>query len=240
MGAPSGVCGVQRVPKAGAIDRLGETLQNAGGDALGGLLDARGLDAEAAFGIEGGILRAQAVPRGGDLADAAPFAVADFEDFEHALARGGVALAGHATHVLIFDFGAALFELANQHEDGFEQVERLEAADHEGDAEIAREFLVFGVAHDGADMSGSDEALHAVVGEAEQQADGGRHQDVRHQHGKIGEPFARGLPDGHGVGRGGGFEADREEDHLAIGILPGDGDGVHRASRRCVRRRLRP
>src|SRR4029434_9299928 len=123
------------------------------GDAFSRLFDTGRLDAEAAFGIEGGILRTQAVSGGGDLADAAPFAVADFEDFEHALARSDVSLAGHTPHVLIFDFVATLCALANKHEDGFEKVERLEAADHKGDAEIAREFLVFGVTHDGSDMS---------------------------------------------------------------------------------------
>jgi len=50
-------------------------------------------------------------------------------------------------HVLIFDYGAALFELADEHEDGFQKVQGLEAANHEGNVEIARQFLVFGVAH---------------------------------------------------------------------------------------------
>jgi len=76
-------------------------------------------------------------------------------------------------------------------------------------------------------VSGGDEALYAVVGEAEQQADRWRHEYVRHQHGKIGEAFAGSLPDGHGIRRGGSFETNREEDYLAIGILARDGDRVH-------------
>ena len=210
-----------------AIDGLGEALQNLGGDAFGGLFDARGFDVEAAFRIESGVFGTQSVAGRGDEADAAPFAVAHFEDFEHAVAGSSVALAGDGAHVLVFDFGAALFELADEHEDGFQEVEGLEAAHHEGDAEIAGEFLVFGVTHHGANVSGSDKALHAVVGEAEQETDSGGDEDVRDENGKIGEAFAGGLPDGHCIGGRGGFEAHGEEYHLTIGVLAGNGDGVH-------------
>src|ERR1019366_1043009 len=59
-----------------AIDRFRQALQNLRGDAFGGLLDARGLDVEAAFRIEGGVFGAQPVAGRGDETDAAPFAVA--------------------------------------------------------------------------------------------------------------------------------------------------------------------
>jgi hypothetical protein len=43
-------------PEGGTIDGLGKTLQDARGNALGGLIDARGLYVETAFGIEGRVL----------------------------------------------------------------------------------------------------------------------------------------------------------------------------------------
>src|ERR1017187_7450894 len=214
--------------EGGAIDGFRQALQNLRGDAFGGLLDSRGLDVEAALGIEGGIFGTQPVAGRGDEADASPFAVAHFEDLEHAIARGDVALSGHRAHVLILHFGAALLQLADQHEDGFQQVERLEAAHHERDAEIARQLLVFGVAHDRADVSGGDEALYAVLREAQQQADSGWHEHVRYQDGKITQAFARGLPNGHGVGRLRGFGTDGQAHQPALGVLPGDRHRVHR------------
>ena len=45
---------------------------------------------------------------------------------------------------------------------------------------------------------------------------------------KLARPSRVGLPDRHRVGGRGGFETDGEEDHLAIGILARDRDGVHR------------
>jgi hypothetical protein len=49
--APSGVCGVQRVPKA-ALVRLAQALQHQPADALRRLVDLDRLDAERALGVD--------------------------------------------------------------------------------------------------------------------------------------------------------------------------------------------
>ena len=158
-------------------------------------------------------------PDAGIGADAAPLTVADFEDFEHAGAGGGVAFAGDGAHVLIFHcrrglvrVGATSMRMASSRSSG------SKPPTTKGTWKSRPRSSYSDVAHDGADVAGRDEALHAIAGEAEQQANGRRHEDVGDQHGEVRQALACGLPDGHGVGRRGGFEADGEEDDLAIGF----------------------
>ena len=79
--------------------------------------------------------------------------------------REEIALEGDGANVLIFDFGAALLELGDEHEDGLKEIERFKTADDDGHAKFVDEIHVFLVAHDGANVAGTDEALHAIAGE---------------------------------------------------------------------------
>ena len=81
-------------------------------------------------------------------------------------------------HVLVFGLGAAFFELRHQHRDGLDQIHRLESAHHDGDPVLLAERLVFPIAHHRAHVARRNESLHAIGGRFEQQADGGRHQNV--------------------------------------------------------------
>ena len=47
----------------------------------------------------------------------------------------------------------------------------------------------------------------------------GGHENVRAEDREVLDAGLVGAPDGHGVGRCGGLEADGEEDDLAVGIL---------------------
>ena len=55
-------------------------------------------------------------------------------------------------------------------------------------------------------------------GESEQHAKGGRHQDLRRQHGEILQTLARRLPHRHGIGGRRGLKPYAQKDHLARGI----------------------
>jgi hypothetical protein len=80
-----------------------------------------------AFGIKQRVSLFQAQSADWDRADTAPFAVGDFENTRHGFLRRTIAVILHRTRILIFQLNAALFELRDQHADGFEQVERFEA-----------------------------------------------------------------------------------------------------------------
>ena len=65
-------------------------------------------------------------------------------------------------------------------------------------------------------------------GRIEHGPDRRRHQHVGDQHREVLQPQLRRLNHRHRVGRGGGLEADGEEHHLPLGVLSGQGHGVHR------------
>lgn len=50
---------------------------------------------------------------------------------------------------------------------------------------------------------------------------------MAHQHAEVGKAQTGGMQHGHGVGGCGGFEADGEEDDLAVGEFGGQAYGVH-------------
>ncbi|GAA3098960.1 hypothetical protein GCM10017687_07270 [Streptomyces echinatus] len=52
--------------------------------------------------------------------------------------------------------------------------------------------------------------------------------DVRHQQAEVVQGEPAGLVHRHGVGGGGGLEADREEDDLAVRVPAGEFEGVER------------
>src|SRR3989338_4565124 len=207
-GRAQGILRRAAVAEGRAVERLLQALQDLGALAFGRLFDAGVGEAEDSFSVEGGELRPQPQPAPGNPPQAAPLAVADFEDFFHDLLGGAVAFAGHGADVLVFGFGAALFELLDEHGDGFEQVERLEAPHDDGHAKVAAQGLVLPVAHHRADVPGGDEALHAVHGRAEQQAHRPPHPHVGDEQRKILQAFPPRLPGGPGVGGGGGLQPD--------------------------------
>ena len=100
--------------------------------------------------------------------------------------------------------------------------DRLEAGDDNRHLIAVGNGLIFAIAHDRADVAGTEEALHPIQGRLQDGGDGGRHKDVRNQDGKIFDALLSGLPDGHGVGRSGGLESDGKEDDFFVGIGPGD------------------
>jgi len=84
----------------------------------------------------GGIIRVergtQLPPAAWNVADAAPVAVAFFEDRVDDVHRGAVAAFDDDTAVGVFDLGPPLFQLANRHPDTVHDIERLEAGNDHG------------------------------------------------------------------------------------------------------------
>jgi hypothetical protein len=89
------------------------------------------VQAEAALGVEGGVGGADLQRAVGHLAQAAPLeALAQLEDLGHHRLRRAVALARDGAGELVLHLGAALVDLAHQHQHGLHHVQRLEAGDH--------------------------------------------------------------------------------------------------------------
>jgi len=104
-------------------------------------------------------------------------------------AGGLVAVAGDGAAVLVLDLGAAAFQLRNGQADALQQIQRLEAGDHDGDVVALGERFVFVKAHDRADVAGREEGLDAAVGGAQNGLDGGRNEYVGHQQREVLKPW---------------------------------------------------
>jgi hypothetical protein len=186
-------------------------------------------DLEAAHRVEAGVALAQVQPAVGDRADPAPRAVAKLE---HLLDEGlGLAVAGLVhddAPIGVLDLAPPLVELADGGEHAGGEIERLEARHHDRHLVLAGDRQVLPVPHDRADVTGGEEGLHAVVRRFEDRPHRAGHARVGDDHRVVLEPPAIGLDDAHRVRRRRRLEADGEEDHVAIGVLRGDGDGVER------------
>ena len=129
---------------------------------------------------------------------------------------------------MIFEFGAAFFQLHDEHVDGFQEIDRFEATNDDGNAKLANEVLVIATANDGANVARGDETLHAILGMREQSADGGRHENVRNEQAEISQAEAFGLQNGHGMCGSGGLKTDGEENDFAVGESAREIHGVRR------------
>ncbi len=98
-------------------------------------------------------------------------------------------------------------------------IERLEACDDDRLAVVARDELVGPAAGDRRDVARTDETVDPHVGRVEDRADRGHDRDVVTEHREVADAqFARAQQRQRRRGRG-RLEADREEAHVAIGIL---------------------
>ena len=181
------------------------------------------------LGVERGEVRRERVAAHRDLAEAAPAAVGHDEHLADHLQRRHVPLAHDRPRVLVLDPRLAALELGDRGEDALQQVEGLEAGHDDRDAVARGDRLVVGVAGHGADVARSQESLDLRVLARQERLESRWHEHVRDEHGEVREALGGGAVDGHGVRRGRRLEADREEDDLAVGVLPGE---AHRVERR--------
>ena len=99
--------------------------------------------------------------------------------------RPRVALLADDPRVLVLDLAAALADLGEQHGDGLEDVERLEAGRHQGQAVLGRDEAVGPLADDRRDVPGPEEAVEAQVGRLEDGLEGRDDRDVVGEHAEV-------------------------------------------------------
>ncbi len=122
----------------------------------------------------------------------------------------------------------ALFELSHGHPDALQDVQRLEARDHDRDPVLVGQGLVLVPAHHRADVAGRQEALHPVRGILEDGDHGRRHGHVGHEDAEVLDPELPRPPHRHGIGRRRRLESNGEEDDLLVGICSRQLDRVER------------
>src|ERR1700734_840589 len=120
-------------------------------------------DVEAQLGIEVAIFCIEAPAALGDYADAAPGAIGDVEDLAEQLLRGAVAFKCDDAAISVLNFVPACFELYDRAANAFEQIERFEARDHDGNAELLHEWRVLPVTHHAAHVACCEKSLHLVA-----------------------------------------------------------------------------
>src|ERR1039457_331202 len=106
---------------------------------------------------------AQLEAAGRDLAEPAPLTIRYLEHFGNAFLRGAVPFAASGANVLVLDLVAAFFQLAHGQENALQNIERLEAGDHDGDPVTLRDRKIFFIAHDGANVARGQESLDDAV-----------------------------------------------------------------------------
>ena len=168
--------------------------------------------------------------RGGDLAEAAPLeAFTAREDLRHHRLGAVIAPGRDGAPILVLDVRAALVDLAHQHQDRLQNVQRFEAGDHHRLAMRVCTETVGVRADDHADVRGSDEPVdgHGFGGaDVEDRPHRGRREHVVAEHGEVLQPLAFCSEHGEGRGRRRGLEADGEEHHLPCRVRSRQGEGV--------------
>ena len=240
MVAPSGCSGVQRVPKAGHSCGFLSALQDQAADALAGLVH-----------VHVGHAEARARRRTPRRRGAGPGRCAGISPMprhlrgthlEHlarsAAARGWLPSRRTARAYWFSTSRAALLELLHAHEDALQDVQRLEAGDHDRHPVLrrraARTRRSPSPCRRGRRPGSPAPGCPAT---ARMASIAGGTSTCETSMEKFSRPSLRGLVHRHGVGRRGGLEADGEEHHLAVGILPRQLHARRAASRRCARRR---
>ena len=122
----------------------------------------------------------------GDEAEPAPLEVgAKLEHVGHHLERAQVALPRDDALVLVLDVAAAAGELAEDHLDRLEDVERLEPGDHDRLAVVGRDELERARAHDRRDVARANEPVEPQIGRFEQRPSGGTIVTWLHMHREV-------------------------------------------------------
>ena len=131
-------------------------------------------------------------------------------------------------------------QLAQDHQDRLQDVERLEARDHDRPAVVGRDELERPRADDRADVAGADEAVEAQVGRLEQRPQRRHDRDVVAHAREVRHALGLGALERQRGRRRGRLEADREEHDLAVRVLAARSAARRAASRPSGCRRPRP
>src|SRR4051794_18744313 len=216
---PDRVLGGARGAEDLALPRLDDALEHLAALACLRVGDPHARDAEALLGVEGrvGVREAQRALR--DEPQAPPLEVrAQREDLGEHLERAQVALVGHDAAVLVLDLAATLLQLAEDHHERLQDVERLEARHHERLAVVRGDELERPRADHGRHVPRPDEAVEPQVRRVEQRAQRRQDRDVVAQAAEVGDALEARPLERQGGRRRRRLEADRQEDDLAIRV----------------------
>ncbi len=224
-----------------ALPRLDDPLEHLAALARLGVRHPDVGDRVAQLGVEGGELRAQLQTALRDEAQPAPLEVwPQLEDLGQHGQGPGIASLAHHPRVLVLDLAAALPDLREQHGDGVQDVERLEAGGDQGQPVLGRHEAVGALPDHGGDVARAEEAVEAEVGGLEDRPERGHDRDVVGEDGEVGHAPRPRLQERECRRRRGRLEAHGEEDHVAARVLRRR-SGAHRAASRrsgCPRRML--
>ena len=132
----------------------------------------------------------------------------------------------------ILHLGAALLQLPHRQQDAFQQIERLEAGDHDRHVVARGDRLVLAPAHHRADMPGPRNPCTRFTGDCRMPVIAGGTSTCDTSTRKVAQALRLRLQYRHRIGRRRGLEADREEHHLPIRVLAARSSGSPSASRR--------
>ena len=161
----------------------------------------------------------------GHLAQAAPLkALAQLKALRHQILRRQIALARDDAAKFVFHLGAALVDLAHQHQDALHHVQRLKPGNHHGFAVFLRKMLIRRRTDDDADMRRTHKTVNR---HRAQRAHFRRLQNVRNgrgrehvaaQHAEVFHVTRRRVAQHQRGGRRGGFKANGEKHHFALRV----------------------
>ena len=109
-------------------------------------------------------------------------------------------------------------ELAQHHDDGLQNIERLEAGDGNRLVFVFRDPLIGAAADDRGHVARPDEGVEPHVGRIENGADRGNDRDVIAEHRKIVDALRLRAHQRQCRGGSRGFKADGEKHHVLVGI----------------------
>ena len=201
---------------------------------------------ETANRVEVGEFLADAIPRAGDIAQAAPRGRAGFEDLVDRGEGNGIPLGHDAARVRDLDFSAALVQLTHEHGDALQHIDWLEPGNHAGDAVLLRQEAVRLSTDDGAHVTREDKRVELERGIAYEQLQRTGHVLVRREHGEVGKSHGLRALDRHSHKRSRRLEADAHKDDLPLGMrlrkgerVEGRIDDLDRAARGLLRKQTR-
>src|ERR1700729_1741474 len=143
-------------------------------------------DSVALLGVPRGIFVANAQCRLRDESKPAPLKIRpQLEDFGHYLERCTIALPWHYPFILILAPGFARMQLPQKHNDGLEQIQRLEARGNDWLTLIPRNPLIRPTTDHRRDMSRSNESVETHIWRIEDGPDRGDDRDVIAEDRKI-------------------------------------------------------
>src|SRR6266508_6342273 len=144
------------------------------------------------------------------------------------LQRRGVPIPRHYPGVLVLHRAAPLRQLAHEHVDGLENVQRLEPGHNHGFAVIAWDELIRPAADHRRNVTWANEAVQPQVRRIEDRLDGRDDGDVIAEDREVLESLGSGAEHGHSRGRRRSLEADRHEYDALVWVLAGDLQRVQR------------